>query len=393
MSLMDDFKHLKISLKCIQAATNNFRDKPIGSGGFGIVYKGELVLQKGPRMVAFKRLDRKFGQGDVEFWKEIILLSELKHKNLATLLHFCNEDEERILVYELDDIILPGLKEQINHESLSTFAAIANRCLNRDHKERPHIVEIVKELEAAILQQNSFQRKPGVAKMTVSYNAIYDRHVIDVGGFGKANSGEPLLPEGQNREELLLPEGQNRGELLLPEVRRIITAFLFNLTTTNDDTTRLTTNLNITLSTKNPNKKVVYYYDPFAITCLVSDDTVIANGTFNVPLETGPNNITIIRSALNSNAQLLEMSTVNLVRSDLKKKSGLKLKVLLDTEARVKVESFRSKKVGIRIQCEGVHSAIPKVVNGTATAVAATVTDAKCNVDLRIKIWKWSFTS
>lgn len=137
----------------------------------------------------------------------------------------------------------------------------------------------------------------------------------------------------------------------------------------------------------------MYYYDPFAITCLVSDDTVVANGTFNVPLETGPNNITIIRSALGSNAQLLELSTVELIRSDLKKKSGLKMKVLLDTEARVKVESFRSKKVGIRIQCEGVHSAIPKVVNGTATAVAATVTNAKCNVDLRIKIWKWSFTS
>ncbi|PWA34846.1 protein kinase-like domain-containing protein [Artemisia annua] len=81
-------------------ATNNFGDKPIGSGGFGDVYKGELVLQKGARMVAFKRLDLKFGQGDVEFWKEIMLLSGMKHKNLATLLHFCNQDKERILVYK-----------------------------------------------------------------------------------------------------------------------------------------------------------------------------------------------------------------------------------------------------------------------------------------------------
>ncbi|PWA43232.1 protein kinase-like domain-containing protein [Artemisia annua] len=189
MSFKDDFNHLKIQLKDVMTVTNNFGDKPIGSGGFGDVYKGELVLQKGARMVTFKRLDRKFGQGDVEFWKGIMLLSGLKHKNVATLLHFCNEDKERILVYKyaargsldkylndasltwiqrleilqnwrncytekrLEDIILPGLKEQINQESLSTFAAIANRCLNRDHKERPHMIEVVKELEAAIHQQ------------------------------------------------------------------------------------------------------------------------------------------------------------------------------------------------------------------------------------------------
>ncbi|PWA73875.1 Concanavalin A-like lectin/glucanase, subgroup [Artemisia annua] len=190
-------------------ATNNFGDKPIGSGGFGDVYKGELVLQKGARMVAFKRLDLKFGQGDVEFWKEIMLLSGMKHKNLATLLHFCNQDKERILVYKyasrgsldkylndasltwiqrleilqiwrncytekrLEDIILPGLKEQINQESLSTFAAIANRCLNRDHKERPHMVEVVKELEAAIHQNNPSQNTPYVSsKLPVSYNPM-----------------------------------------------------------------------------------------------------------------------------------------------------------------------------------------------------------------------------
>ncbi|KAI3692583.1 hypothetical protein L6452_32401 [Arctium lappa] len=170
----------------------------------------------------------------------------------------------------------------------------------------------------------------------------------------------------------------------------------FNLTITADDTTHLTSHLNLTLSTKNPNKKVVFYYDPIAITCL-SDETQIANGTFPISFASNPNNITIIRSSLYSNSLLLETTTVNQIRSDLKKKSGLPLKIFLDTEARVRIESIRSKKVGIRIECQGIHSLIPKAGGGksrnSSTSVTATVSDAKCKVDLRIKIWKWTFTS
>ncbi|KAL4565202.1 hypothetical protein LXL04_029287 [Taraxacum kok-saghyz] len=51
-------------------------------------------------MVAFKRLDRKLGQGNIEFWKEIIMLSKYRHENLVPLMNFCIEGDERILVYE-----------------------------------------------------------------------------------------------------------------------------------------------------------------------------------------------------------------------------------------------------------------------------------------------------
>ncbi|KAJ0802031.1 putative protein kinase RLK-Pelle-RLCK-VIIa-1 family [Helianthus annuus] len=101
MSFMDDFRHLKIQLKDIRLATNDFCDTPIGKGGFGNVFKGELSLPEGKKMVAFKRLDRRHGgQGDTEFWKEVMMLSQYKHENLISLLHFCDEDAERILVYE-----------------------------------------------------------------------------------------------------------------------------------------------------------------------------------------------------------------------------------------------------------------------------------------------------
>ncbi|KAI3728134.1 hypothetical protein L6452_16764 [Arctium lappa] len=171
----------------------------------------------------------------------------------------------------------------------------------------------------------------------------------------------------------------------------------FNLTTTADDTTRLTSRLNLTISTRNPNKKIIFFYDPIAITCLSADETQIANGSFANSIVSNPNNITIIRSSLYSNSMLLDTEMVNHMRSDLKKKSGLPLKILLDTEAQVKIESIKSKKIGIRIKCEGIHSLIPKGGGGksrnssSSSSVSATVSAAKCKLDLRVKIWKWTF--
>ncbi|KAK9067837.1 hypothetical protein SSX86_011948 [Deinandra increscens subsp. villosa] len=93
------YQHLKIQLEEITSATNNFDEQNcIGFGGFGKVYKGELSHSKGRSMVAIKR---KHGQGIPEFLKEIMMLSDYRHENLISLLGFCCEGSEMILVYEL----------------------------------------------------------------------------------------------------------------------------------------------------------------------------------------------------------------------------------------------------------------------------------------------------
>ncbi|PWA86623.1 Protein kinase, ATP binding site-containing protein [Artemisia annua] len=100
-SIEKKFQHLKIKLEAIKSATNKFDEAHcIGKGGFGKVYKGELVHSKGRSIVAIKRLDRAFGQGNPEFWKEIIMLSLYQHDNIVSLLGFCDEYGEMILVYE-----------------------------------------------------------------------------------------------------------------------------------------------------------------------------------------------------------------------------------------------------------------------------------------------------
>ncbi|KAK1417739.1 hypothetical protein QVD17_26873 [Tagetes erecta] len=101
MSFMKEFDYLKIQMEDIVSATNNFDPTGvIGGGGFGKVYKGELSSPEGQITVAFKKLDRRHGQGNIEFWKEVIMLSRYKHENLISLMHFCIEGDEMILVYE-----------------------------------------------------------------------------------------------------------------------------------------------------------------------------------------------------------------------------------------------------------------------------------------------------
>ncbi|KAG2724294.1 hypothetical protein I3843_01G010000 [Carya illinoinensis] len=89
---------LKMHLLEIQDATHNFDPKLlIGEGGFGKVYKA--TLHNG-MTVAVKRSDLKHGQGLPEFETEVLVLSKIRHRHLVSLIGYCEEKSEMILVYE-----------------------------------------------------------------------------------------------------------------------------------------------------------------------------------------------------------------------------------------------------------------------------------------------------
>ncbi|XP_052202496.1 probable LRR receptor-like serine/threonine-protein kinase At1g06840 [Diospyros lotus] len=77
-------------------ATSNFNAQ-IGQGGYGKVYKG--ILANGTA-VAIKRAQEGSLQGEKEFLTEIELLSRLHHRNLVSLIGYCDEEGEQMLVYE-----------------------------------------------------------------------------------------------------------------------------------------------------------------------------------------------------------------------------------------------------------------------------------------------------
>ncbi|KAH9610250.1 hypothetical protein KSS87_001300 [Heliosperma pusillum] len=80
-------------------ATKNFRQECLlGEGGFGRVFKG--TLQSTGQVVAVKQLDRNGMQGNKEFLEEIAMLSLMQHPNLITLIGYCADGDQRLLVYE-----------------------------------------------------------------------------------------------------------------------------------------------------------------------------------------------------------------------------------------------------------------------------------------------------
>ncbi|KAG2691304.1 hypothetical protein I3760_08G003500 [Carya illinoinensis] len=97
----------EFSLQVLLKATDNFsEDHKIGTGSFGSVY--HAILDDG-REVAIKRAEmsmsspyttKREGDKDSAFLNELEALSRLHHKNLVHLYGFCEDSNERVLVYE-----------------------------------------------------------------------------------------------------------------------------------------------------------------------------------------------------------------------------------------------------------------------------------------------------
>ncbi|CAN5964077.1 unnamed protein product, partial [Sphagnum jensenii] len=84
------------SLAQVTIATDNFKIQ-IGKGGFGPMYYGKLEDGK---EVAIKILDVKSSQGPSEFFNEVDILSRVSHRNLVSLIGYCLEDDQQMLIYE-----------------------------------------------------------------------------------------------------------------------------------------------------------------------------------------------------------------------------------------------------------------------------------------------------
>ncbi|URE18489.1 STYKc [Musa troglodytarum] len=97
------------TLRDLEIATNRFsKDNVLGEGGYGVVYRGQLI--NGTPVAVKKLLNNllKFtswvfddrGQAEKEFRVEVEAIGHVRHKNLVRLLGYCVEGTQRMLVYE-----------------------------------------------------------------------------------------------------------------------------------------------------------------------------------------------------------------------------------------------------------------------------------------------------
>nr|CAB3475894.1 unnamed protein product [Digitaria exilis] len=200
----------------------------------------------------------------------------------------------------------------------------------------------------------------------------------------------------------------------------------------------LTDAIDVTLTARNPNKKLVYFYDDFTVTAATAANAVPL-GEASVPgfaHEAG--NITVIKATVSASALAIDPTA----SSDIKKSGEFPITLDLETKAGVKVGSLKTKKIGIQVHCEGIKVAAPApppapvkkrklatkkadapasgkkpkaeapakavadapakgvvadapapdVVDDAPSPPAPAATVARvCEVRIRVKIWKWTF--
>ncbi|CAN0854812.1 Putative serine/threonine-protein kinase-like protein CCR3 [Linum grandiflorum] len=190
-----EYRTENFSLSELAVATDDFSpDNKIGTGSFGVVYRGkladgrEVAIKRGEATTRIKKLKEK----ESAFDSELVLLSRLHHKHLVGLIGFCEEFNEHLLIYEYmaNGALYDHLHRQ--NDAVSTAGIILNSWKMR--------IKIALDASRGIEYLHNYAVPPIIHRDIKSSNILLDSNwTARVSDFGLSLMGPAEAADGSGQ--------------------------------------------------------------------------------------------------------------------------------------------------------------------------------------------------
>lgn len=147
--------------------------------------------------------------------------------------------------------------------------------------------------------------------------------------------------------------------------------------------------LSLSISTRNPNSKIAFSYDPLVVS-VFSPSSSVQIAAERIPAFVHPiKNTTHLAATVTSKGLRVRNSEISALKSAVKRERGMDLETQIETKVRIRVGKSRSKKIAVKVSCIGIKAATDSKDKFSGSIKTGGV---KCKAKLRFKIWKWDLS-